>query len=128
MFAKSAVFAAVLAALSTCTHGLLDGDRPLILGGFAVRVEGVDQYFTVDGRPCGGAVDGECPGAQEGLPFGSYCTRALDNVRKCVPCSPDSYACRQAIIAQAKKEHHQTKVHVHLKKDAKPLIKNAHHK
>ncbi|KAJ0395323.1 hypothetical protein ATCC90586_003801 [Pythium insidiosum] len=60
-------------------------------------------------------VNGECPGAQDELPFGSYCAKAEDDEYKCFVCSPDSYACREAIVAKAKKEHH-TKVHFHLKK------------
>ncbi|KAF1330125.1 hypothetical protein FI667_g5348, partial [Globisporangium splendens] len=55
-------------------------------GGSPMSVEGVQKVFYVTGIACAGSIaDGSCPGAQDGLAFGSFCDLVRTGVYGCRP-------------------------------------------
>lgn len=55
-----------------------------IAGEHPVSVEDVDGSFCSAGPVCSGKVAGNCPGAQDGLPYGSVCVVIKTGVYGCV--------------------------------------------
>ncbi|KAG6617384.1 Cysteine-rich protein [Phytophthora cinnamomi] len=76
---KSAVFA--LAFVAVAHAACPDGQEE-------ISVQGIDNYFCVDGEGCSGSnALGLCPDAQDGLEFGSYCDLLETDVYGCKPYS-----------------------------------------
>lgn len=89
----SGVYGCKMHTQATMLTSGVGATAPLVPGPFrcgdglsAMSVEGVDLVFCVLEPACAAdVVDGNCPGAQPGLPFGAYCDTVRTSVSGCKP-------------------------------------------